>query len=126
MSIALGFTEAAVQKYGLGENQILVELPGLEDPTRVEEVIKSTAKLEIHAVVGGPYDDVATAMQANNGVIPFDSVLMQGVASAGAPVRSYLLKRASEVGGDRLPRCSTFAGYEWQAEYYLHSDVRCR
>jgi preprotein translocase subunit SecD len=96
---SLGVTEAAVQKYGLGENQILVELPGLEDPTRVEEVIKSTAKLEIHAVVGGPYEDVATALQANNGVIPFDSVLMQGVASAGAPVHSYLLKRASEVEG---------------------------
>jgi preprotein translocase subunit SecD len=96
---SLGVTEAAVQKYGLGENQILVELPGLEDPTRVEEVIKSTAKLEIHAVAGGPYKDEAAALQANNGVIPFDSVLMQGVASAGAPVRSYLLKRASEVEG---------------------------
>ena len=96
---SLGVTEAAVQKYGLGENQILVELPGLEDPTRVEEVIKSTAKLEIHAVAGGPYKDEAAALQANNGVIPFDSVLMQGVASAGAPVRRYLLKRASEVEG---------------------------
>ncbi len=76
-----------------------MELPGLEDPTRVEEVIKSTAKLEIHAVVGGPYEDEAAALQANKGVIPFGSVLMQGVASAEAPVRSYLLKRASEVQG---------------------------
>src|ERR1700733_2145991 len=67
---SLGVTEAAVQKYGLGENQILVELPGLEDPTRVEEVIKSTAKLEIHAVVGGPYEDEAAALQGNNGVLP--------------------------------------------------------
>jgi preprotein translocase subunit SecD len=96
---SLGVTEAAVQKYGLGENEILVELPGLEDPTRVEDVIKSTAKLEIHAVVGRPYADELGALQANNGAIPFDSVLMQGVASAGAPVRSYLLKRASEVEG---------------------------
>jgi preprotein translocase subunit SecD len=96
---SLGVTEAAVQKYGFGDNEILVELPGLEDPTRVEEVIKSTAKLEIHAVIGGPYADEAAALQANSGVIPFDSVLMQGVASPGAPVRSYLLKRASEVEG---------------------------
>jgi preprotein translocase subunit SecD len=99
---SLGLTEATVQKYGLGENQILVELPGLEDPTRVEEVIKSTAKLEIHAVGGGPYADEAAALQANHGVIPFDSLLMQGAASAGAPVRWYLLKRSSEVEGTDL------------------------
>jgi preprotein translocase subunit SecD len=96
---SLGVREAVVQKYGLGENEILVELPGLEDPARVEEVIKSTAKLEIHAVIGGPYEDEAAALQGNNGVLPSDSVLVQGVASAGAPVRYYLLKRASEVEG---------------------------
>src|SRR3954468_1644263 len=43
----LGVTEPVIQKYGLGENQILVELPGVDDPARVEEIIQSTAKLEI-------------------------------------------------------------------------------
>ncbi len=52
----LGVAEPVIQKYGLGENQILVELPGLSDPARVEEVIQSTAKLSIHAVVGGLSD----------------------------------------------------------------------
>ena len=50
----LGVAEPVIQKYGLGANQILVELPGLDDPARVEEVIQSTAKLSIHAVAGGP------------------------------------------------------------------------
>lgn len=95
----LGVTEPTVQKYGLGNNQILVELPGLDDPARVEEIIKSTAKLAIHAVVGGPFASDQDAMQANNGVIPADAMLVHGSAQAGAPDQIWLLKRASEVEG---------------------------
>jgi preprotein translocase subunit SecD len=95
----LGVTEPVIQKYGLGENQILVELPGVDDPARVEEIIQSTAKLEIHAVAGGPYASDQDALQANGGVIPPDSVLMRGSGSAGAPEQVWLLKRVSEVEG---------------------------
>ena len=95
----LGVTEPVIQKYGLGENQILVELPGESDPARVEEVIQSTAKLSIHAVSGGPYDTDQAAMQANGGVIPADSMLVRGSGSAGAPEKVWLLKRVSEVEG---------------------------
>jgi preprotein translocase subunit SecD len=95
----LGVTEPVIQKYGLGENQILVELPGLSDAGRVEEIIQSTAKLEIHAVSGGPYASDQDAMQANNGVIPADSVLIHGSATAESPDQVWLLKRVSEVEG---------------------------
>jgi preprotein translocase subunit SecD len=94
----LGVAEPVIQKYGLGENEILVELPGLSDPARVEEVIQSTAKLSIHAVVGG-YPTEQDALQANNGVIPPDSILLHGSGSAGAPDQVWLLKRVSEVEG---------------------------
>ncbi|WP_260702841.1 protein translocase subunit SecD [Edaphobacter flagellatus] len=95
----LGVAEPTIQKYGLGENQILVELPGLDDPARVEDVIQSTAKLEIHAVTGGPYASDQDALQANNGIIPPDSILVKGAAQAGAPEQVWLLKRVSEVEG---------------------------
>ncbi len=95
----LGVAEPVIQKYGLGENQILVELPGVSDPARVEEVIQSTAKLEIHAVAGGPWPTEQDALQANNGVIPPDSILVRGSGSAGAPEQVWLLKRVSEVEG---------------------------
>ena len=95
----LGVSEPVIQKYGLGENEILVELPGVDDPARVEDIIQSTAKLEIHAVAGGPYIDDNAGLQANGGVIPPDSILMHGQGSAGAPDEVYLLKRASEVEG---------------------------
>ncbi|MDQ2834074.1 MAG: protein translocase subunit SecD [Acidobacteriota bacterium] len=95
----LGVSEPVIQKYGLGENQILVELPGISDPGRVEEIIQSTAKLSIHAVTGGPYESDQAAMQANNGTIPADSMLLRGSGAAGAPDQVWLLKRVSEVEG---------------------------
>jgi preprotein translocase subunit SecD len=76
-----------------------VELPGISNPEEVEEVIQSTAKLSIHAVTGGPYDSDQAALQANNGVIPADSMLVHGSGSAGAPDQVWLLKRVSEVEG---------------------------
>jgi preprotein translocase subunit SecD len=94
----LGVAEPVIQKYGLGENEILVELPGVDDPARVEEIIQSTAKLSIHAVVGG-YPTEQDALQANNGMIPVDSILLHGSGSAGAPDQVWLLKRVSEVEG---------------------------
>jgi preprotein translocase subunit SecD len=95
----LGVSEPTIQKYGLGENQILVELPGIDNPAEVEDVIQSTAKLAIHAVLGGPFATDTDALQANSGVIPPDAVLMKGSGSAGAPEQVWLLKRASEVEG---------------------------
>jgi len=95
----LGVAEPVIQKYGLGENQILVELPGISNPEEVEDVIQSTAKLSIHAVTGGPYDSDQAALQANGGVIPADSMLVHGSGSAGAPDQVWLLKRVSEVEG---------------------------
>ena len=97
----LGVSEPVIQKYGLGDNQILVELPGLEDPSRVEEVIQSTAKLEIHAVDGDPsgYDNEQAAIAGLGGTLPTDDYLVVGNGYAGAPDRTFALKRASEVEG---------------------------
>ena len=43
----LGVSEPLVEEYNTGSDQILVELPGIDDPTRVKDVIQSTARLEI-------------------------------------------------------------------------------
>ena len=43
----LGVSEPVIQEHGLGDYQILVQLPGVDDPARVKEVMQSTAMLEI-------------------------------------------------------------------------------
>jgi preprotein translocase subunit SecD len=94
----LGVSEPFVGKYGLGDNEILVQLPGVSDPGRVENIIQSTAKLEIHAVVGS-YGSVAEATQANAGGIPPEDELVKGSNGVGGPDEYYLLKRLAIVEG---------------------------
>ena len=97
----LGVSEPVIQQYGLGDNQILVELPGVTEISRVEDIIQSTAKLEIHAVDGTPagYASDQDAITALGGTLPSDDILVHGQGMAGAPDRVYALKRASEVEG---------------------------
>jgi len=98
---ALGVAETTVQQYGLGDNEILVELPGISDPAKVEDAIKSTSKLAVYAVVSGPYDSDQAAMTALNGAIPPDDWLAHGTTTNApdAPDEVYLLERASQVEG---------------------------
>jgi preprotein translocase subunit SecD len=96
---ALGVAESRVEPYGLGNNELLVELPGISDPDKVQDAIHSTSKLAVYALVSGPYDDDQAAMTALNGVVPPDDVLVHGNATPAAPDQVFLLKRASEVEG---------------------------
>ena len=93
---SLGVSEPTIQEYGLGKNQILVELPGVDDPGRVRDIIQSTARLEIHQVVSGPYTDVASA-----GAVPPDQVLLPyGGNESSLQGQYYVLQRLAVVAGN--------------------------
>jgi preprotein translocase subunit SecD len=99
---SLGVTEPVIQQYGLGDNQILVELPGISDIDRVRSIITSTARLEIHAVVGGPYPDEQAALASVGGALPSDQELVHGSGSmaTGSDADSvYVLQRVAIVAG---------------------------
>ena len=60
----LGVGEVVIQKHGgPGENEILVQLPGVTDPARVKNIMQSTAQLELKLVDSGPYPSQAAAAQ---------------------------------------------------------------
>ena len=99
---ALGVSEPVVSPYGLGKNEILVELPGISDLEQVKSIIQSTARLEIHAVVGGPYNDEQAALAANSGAIPPDELLLHGsgnMATGSDADAVYVLRRVAVVAG---------------------------
>jgi preprotein translocase subunit SecD len=99
---SLGVNEPLIQEYNLGANQILVELPGISDLDRVKSIIQSTARLEIHAVVGGPYQDEATALASVGGAVPADEELVHGsgALATGSDADSvYVVQRVSVVAG---------------------------
>jgi preprotein translocase subunit SecD len=103
----LGVSEPVIQEHGLGQYQILVQLPGVDDPARVKEIMQSTAMLEIKQSLGGPYSSEQAALQEHGGVLPPDAVLMSG-KSIGSKRDTengeawYIISRASAVTGRDL------------------------
>src|SRR5258707_5344625 len=101
----LGVSEPVIQEHGLGQYQILVQLPGVDDPARVKEIMQSTAMLEIKQSLGGPYSSQQQALQDHGGVLPPDAVLMPGRSIGRTDDTGevwYLISRASAVSGADL------------------------
>ena len=104
---ALGVSEPTIEEHGLGDYQILVQLPGVDDPGRVKDIMQSTAMLEIKQSLGGPYPSEAAAMQAQPtpGILPPDAILLPGHSAPGAESEGqawYLVSRVSAVSGKDL------------------------
>jgi preprotein translocase subunit SecD len=102
---ALGVSEPTIQEHGLGQYQILVQLPGVDDPGRVKDIMQSTAMLEIKQVMGGPYPSEQAALQDKGGILPADAILLPGHAAPGAAAGEqawYLVSRVSAVRGKDL------------------------
>ena len=96
----LGLAEPTIQRQGTG-NRIIVELPGVENPDRIKNLIKTTALLEWRLVLGGPAPDRETLLQATGGELPPDAEIMRG-----DPDRTeggyYLVSRVAPVTGKDL------------------------
>jgi preprotein translocase subunit SecD len=95
---SLGVSEPLIQKNGLGENQILVQLPGVDDPGRVKDIIQSTARLELRES-RGVYANEEQAMREHNNILPPNMVLLHGKANSGAGDVVYLVSKLAVVSG---------------------------
>lgn len=99
----LGVTEPTVQQHGLGAYQILVQLPGIDDPARVRNVMQQSGQLSIHLVEGGPFPDQASALAQYGGVLPADSILVPGGnVGESSGEQWYVLQRTAVVTGNDL------------------------
>src|SRR4051794_2503646 len=77
----LGLTEPIVQQHGRAdaEFEILVQLPGVDDPARVKEIIGTAAVLGIYEVKDGPFPTQEAAMAKHGGVLPLNTKLVKEV-----------------------------------------------
>jgi preprotein translocase subunit SecD len=94
-----GVAEPLIQKQG--SDKIVVELPGVDDPDRVKELIKVTAVLEWKLVKSGPAADEATLLQATNGQVPDDAEVLKGDPKKGQG-GFYLVDKVAVVSGKDL------------------------
>src|ERR1039458_2097567 len=87
----LGTVEPLIQRQG--NDRILVQVPGLQDPTRLKQLLGKTAKLDFRMV-----DTGASPEQAVQGLTPPEDDLLY---SASQPKTPYLVeKRVLVSGGD--------------------------
>ena len=103
---SLGVSEPTIQERGRGEYEILVQLPGVEDPDRVKEIMQTTALLEIKGVRSGPYPSREAALSQNSGILPSGTELLESAIRTEGAVPGerewYLVARAAVITGRDL------------------------
>ncbi|HSE62199.1 MAG TPA: protein translocase subunit SecD [Thermoanaerobaculia bacterium] len=80
-----------------GTDRILVQLPGIDDPKRVKDLIKNTAFLELKLVQGGPTSDRAALLAPHGGQVPANMEIVEGAVVAGQREQVYYLVLKSAV-----------------------------
>ncbi len=88
----LGTVEPLIQRQGT--DRILVQVPGLQDPTELKRILGQTAKMEFRMV-----DSSVSPDQAQRGSVPADSEILMSEQSPKVP---YVIKKQVLVSGGDL------------------------
>jgi len=127
---ALGLAESSVQQRGgsTTESELLVQLPGVDDPARVKQILKTAAILELYEVIDGPFSTREEAQAKHAGVLPLNSQIMGGAARNGSPAEVYILSRTPVVTGRDLRDASPQQDQNgrWETRFVLTQDAAKR
>jgi preprotein translocase subunit SecD len=134
---ALGVAEPNIQRQGLGGARILVQLPGVDDPGRVKDIMVEPAFLE-WKMVSAPAGQSAANLRAftsretllaafGGTLLPDTEVYLQHTVGAdGRPVTVYWpLKKASPISGRDLVNARRGQGQfgEPVVEFFLSPEA---
>jgi preprotein translocase subunit SecD len=123
----LGLTEPVIQQYGRADAQyeILVQLPGVDDPARVKQIMQTAALLEVDEVKDGPFPSREAAMAKHGGVLPLNTKLVKMAPGRGEGDSWYLLSRNSVVTGRDLrnARPGRDEFQRWEVDFTLTPDA---
>jgi preprotein translocase subunit SecD len=103
----LGVAEPIVARTGAAGDQIMVQLPGVKDPQRAKDIIRSTALLELKLVEDGPASTREQLLASRSGVLPGNMEVVPGVSDTGAPgdraeTVYYMVRKVAAVTGRDL------------------------
>jgi preprotein translocase subunit SecD len=126
----LGLTESSVQERGNPEQdaQLLVQMPGVDDPARVKEILKTAALLELYEVKDGPFASREEALSKHGGVLPLNTQLLRGVPRGGQEQGWYLVSRTPVITGRDLRDAHAGQGEmgRWETNFVLTQDAAKR
>jgi preprotein translocase subunit SecD len=123
----LGLTEPVIQQHGRAdaEFEILVQLPGVDDPARVKQIMQTAALLEVCEVKDGPFSSPQEAMAKHGGVLPLNTKLVKMAPGKAEGEVWYLLNRIPVITGRDLrnarPGRDEFR--KWETSFTLTPDA---
>jgi preprotein translocase subunit SecD len=123
----LGVSESSVQQRRSDTDaELLVQLPGVDDPARVKQILQTAAVLELYEVKGGPFPSREEALAQNGGVLPAGTKLVH--SRNGANETWYLLNRAPEIKGQDIQNARSQQGQTgtWETSFVLSQTAAKR
>jgi preprotein translocase subunit SecD len=97
----LGVGEINIQKH-TGDDEVVVQLPGMDDPARVKSIMQSTALLELKLVDSGPFPNQAAAAQQYGGMIPSNLEMLVSRERGQTEDSYYVVQKVAPVTGRDL------------------------
>jgi len=123
----LGLAESAVQPLGRqeGEGEILVQLPGVDDPARIKQILQTAAVLELYEVKDGPFASEEEARAKHGGILPLNTKLIPGQSTTASNTGWLLVNRTPVVrGGDlRDSKPTQSQTGTWDTQFVLTQDA---
>ena len=123
---SLGVAETSVQQLGNAsqEFQLQVQLPGVDDPARVKEIMGTAAVLEVTDVKEGPFQSQEAALAQKGGVLPLNTRLAK-MLPRGRGDEWYLVGRAPVISGRdmRNARAGQDEFRKWETSFSLSPDA---
>lgn len=123
---SLGVGETTIQQRGRAEAdyELVVELPGVDDPARVKQIMQTAAMLEISEVKDGPFGSQEQALAKHGGVLPLNTKLVPGATRGDSAESWYLLTRTAVITGRDLRNARASRGEmgQWETDFTLNKD----
>jgi preprotein translocase subunit SecD len=125
----LGLTESSVQPTGRSDAdaELLVQLPGVDDPTHVKQLLQTQAVLEWDDVADGPFVSSKEALTKYGGVLPLNTKLVPTVVRDGLQLW-YLVSRSPVIRGTDIRDGHVVQGElgGWETEFVLSQEAAKR
>jgi protein-export membrane protein SecD len=126
----LGLAESSVQPTGRSdaEAELLVQLPGVDDPAHVKQLLQTQAVLEWDEVKDGPFNSRDEALSKHGGVLPLNTKLAPTVMRGGQQ-SWYLISRSPVVRGTDIRDAHASQDQSvgrWETNFVLTQDAAKR
>jgi preprotein translocase subunit SecD len=128
----LGLAESSVQPTGRSdaEADLLIQLPNVDDPGHVKQLLQTQAVLEWDEVKDGPFGSREEALSKHGGVMPLNTKLAPTLPRGGQQAW-YLITRSPIVRGTDIRDAHASQGGDagrgaWETNFVLTQDAAKR